>query len=204
MDLHTWLVYLLASIGLSLSPGPNGLLALTHGALHGRRKALFTIAGGALGFVTLIALSMFGIGALLQASLTWLTVMKWIGGAYLVWLGIQVWRSPPIGLGPKAAAAAPRGGASLFRQGLLSAVTNPKALLFFAAFLPQFVDPSRDLALQFAVMAGSFAVVEIATELLIASLAQRISPWLARVGRRFNQACGGVFVAIGAALPLRG
>lgn len=204
MELHTWLVYLAASIGLSLSPGPNGLLALTHGALHGRNKTLFTIAGGALGFTVLIALSMFGIGALLQASLTWLTILKWFGGAYLVWLGIQVWRSPPIGVDLDVTTASPRRGGSLFGQGLLSAVTNPKALLFFAAFLPQFIDPHRSLVLQFAVMAGTFAVVEILTELLIASAAQRISPWLKGVGKRFNQACGGVFVAIGVALPLRG
>lgn len=202
MALDTWLVYLLAALGLSLSPGPNGLLALTHGALHGRRKTLFTIAGGALGFVVLIALSMFGIGALLQASLGWLTVLKWAGGAYLVWLGVQVWRAPALG-GELAAAAGPRSGGSLFRQGLLSALSNPKALLFFAAFLPQFIDPARSLLLQFVVMAGSFAAVEVLTEWLIASLAHRIRPWLARVGRRFNQACGGTFVAIGALLPLR-
>ena len=96
MSLHVWLIYLLAATGLSLSPGPNTLLALTHGALHGRRKALCTIFGGVLGFVVVIALSLFGIGALLQASVAWLTAMKWLGGAYLVWLGIQVWRSPPI------------------------------------------------------------------------------------------------------------
>jgi len=202
MSLDTWLIYLLAATGLSLSPGPNGLLALTHGALHGRRKALFTICGGALGFVVVIALSMFGIGALLQTSLLWLTVLKWLGGAYLVWLGIQVWRAPPVGL-ELSGRAAPRGGASMFRQGALSALTNPKALLFFAAFLPQFIDPARSLVLQFLVMAGTFAVVEVVTELLIAGFAQRISPWLRRVGRRFNQACGGVFVAIGVALPLR-
>jgi len=202
MALDTWLIYLLAATGLSLSPGPNGLLALTHGALHGRRKALFTICGGALGFVVVIALSMFGIGALLQTSLLWLTVLKWLGGAYLVWLGIQVWRAPPVGL-ELSGRAAPRGGASMFRQGALSALTNPKALLFFAAFLPQFIDPARSLVLQFLVMAGTFAVVEVVTELLIAGFAQRISPWLRRVGRRFNQACGGVFVAIGVALPLR-
>ena len=202
MDLHVWLIYLLAATGLSLSPGPNGLLALTHGALHGRRKALYTIFGGALGFVVVIALSMFGIGALLKASLVWLTVMKWVGGAYLVWLGIQVWRSPPIGLAVEGRAA-PRASWSLFRQGALSALTNPKGLLFFAAFLPQFIDPARSLWLQFVVMAGTFAAIEIATELFIASMAHRISPWLRRVGRRFNQACGGVFVAIGAALPLR-
>ena len=203
MPLDTWLIYLVAATGLSLSPGPNGLLALTHGALHGRGKALYTIFGGALGFVAVIALSMFGISALLQASMVWLTLMKWVGGAYLVWLGIQVWRSPPIGVeidGPLA----PRGGWSLFRQGALSALTNPKGLLFFAAFLPQFIDPTRSLVVQFFIMAGTFAAIEIATELFIASMAHRISPWLARVGRRFNQACGGLFMLVGAALPLRG
>jgi len=204
MELHTWLIYLLAATGLSLSPGPNGLLALTHGALHGRRKALYTIFGGALGFVVVIALSMFGIGALLQTSLVWLTVLKWLGGAYLIWLGIQVWRSPPIGLQTRDTAAPTRSGGSMFRQGALSAMTNPKGILFFAAFLPQFIDPARGLALQFVVMAGTFAAIEIATELFIASMAHRISPWLGRVGKRFNQACGGVFALIGLALPLRG
>lgn len=203
MSIDTWLIYLLASIGLSLSPGPNGLLALTHGVLHGRRKALFTISGGVLGFVIVIAFSLFGIGALLQTSLVWLTTLKWLGGAYLVWLGVQVWRSPPVGV-QVTGSALPRSGWSLFRQGTLSAVTNPKGILFFAAFLPQFIDPNRSLAMQFLVMAGTFAVVEAATELLIASMAGQIAPWLRRVGKRFNQVCGGVFMAIGVALPLRG
>lgn len=202
MNLDTWLVYLLASIGLSLSPGPNSLLALTHGALHGQRKTLFTIVGGALGFALVIALSLFGIGALLQTSLVWLTALKWIGGAYLVWLGIQVWRSPPVGADLRTASG-PRSGASLFRQGALSAMTNPKGILFFAAFLPQFIDPRRSLLLQFTVMAGTFVAVEILTELVIATMAQRVARWLQRVGRRFNQACGALFVAIGVALPLR-
>ena len=202
MRLDLWLIYLVTATGLSLSPGPNGLLALTHGALHGSRKTLYTIFGGALGFTTLIALSMFGIGALLRASIVWLAVMKWVGGAYLIWLGIQVWRAPPIGI-DVGGTAEPRAGWSLFRQGLLSALTNPKGLLFFAAFLPQFIDPERSLLVQFAVMAGTFVVIEIATELCIATMAHRISPWLRRVGRRFNQVCGGIFMAIGAALPLR-
>lgn len=202
MDLHVWLIYLLAAIGLSLSPGPNGLLALTHGALHGRQKALFTVLGGCAGFVIVISLSMFGIGALLKTSLIWLAVLKWLGGAYLVWLGIQVWRSPPISLEPRRSAE-PRARRSLFGQGALSAMTNPKAILFFAAFLPQFIDPARSLPGQFVVMAGTFAAIEFTTEMTIASVAHRISPWLTRVGRRFNQACGGVFVAIGALLPLR-
>ena len=202
MDLHNWLLDRAASIGLSLSPGPNGLLALTHGALHGRRKALFTISGGVLGFVILIALSMFGIGALLQASIVWLTVLKWVGGAYLVWLGIQVWRSAPMQV-QAGDGSNGRPGWSLFKDGLLSAVTNPKALLFFAAFLPQFIDPHRNLFLQFAVMAATFGTVEFFYELMVAHAAQRIRGLLARIGRKFNRVCGGMFVAIGVALPLR-
>ena len=83
MALDTWLLFLAASIGISLTPGPNGLLALTHGALHGSRRTLFTIAGGVLGFVAVIALCMFGIGALVKSSIVWLTVLKWVGGLYL-------------------------------------------------------------------------------------------------------------------------
>ena len=123
--------------------------------------------------------------------------------AYLVWLGVQVWRSPPIGLETRGVAPA-RAGGSMFRQGALSALTNPKGLLFFVAFLPQFIDPARDLFVQFVVIAGTFGLIELATEWIIASTAHRISPWLRRVGRRFNQSCGAVFVAIGVALPLRG
>ncbi len=202
MDLHVWLIYFLAALGLSLSPGPNSLLALTHGALHGRRRALYTLGGGALGFVTIIALSMFGIGALLKASLVWLTVLKWLGGAYLVWLGIQVWRAPPIRIERGGAPPAANNG-SLFRQGFLAAATNPKGILFFAAFLPQFVDPARNVFVQFLVMAATFVAIELVTEFLLASLAHRVTGWLARIGRTFNRVCGGVFIAIGAWLPLR-
>ena len=151
MEFHTWLIYLLAAIGLSLSPGPNGLLALTHGALHGRARRCTRFAA--------------------------------------------------------SRSATPRrrvSGWSMFQQGALSAMTNPKGILFFAAFLPQFIDPARSLVVQFVVMAGTFAAIEIATELFIASMAHRISPWLRRVGKRFNEVCGGVSALIGVALPLRG
>lgn len=201
METHTWLIYLAAATGLSLSPGPNGLLALTHGALHGRRMAAWTVAGGALGFATIIALSMFGIGALLRTSLGWLVVMKVVGGAYLLWLGIQLWRAPALQL--EVAAATRVDGRTLARQGFLSAVTNPKGILFFAAFLPQFIDPAHSLLTQFWIMAGTFVAVEIATEMFIASAAHRVRPWLARAGRRFNKACGGVFALIGIALAAR-
>jgi homoserine/homoserine lactone efflux protein len=202
MQLDTWLVYLVAAIGMSLSPGPNGLLALTHGAQHGSRKTLFTIFGGAFGFVAIMALSMFGIGALIKSSIVWLTVLKWVGGAYLVWLGVQVWRAPPIELAASTDATDVDSW-SLFRQGALSAATNPKGLLFFSAFLPHFIDPNRSLLLQFAVMAATFVATEVLTEYALASAATRVRPWLARVGRRFNRCCGGIFAASGAALPLR-
>ena len=202
MALNVWLVYVVAALGLSLSPGPNSLLALTHGALHGRRKTLYTLTGGAAGFVTIIALSMFGIGALLQASVMWLTVLKWVGGAYLIWLGIQVWRAPPIQVAQGSGAVEVR-CFSLFRQGFLSAATNPKGILFFAAFLPQFVDSSRNMFVQFLVMAATFVAIEFLTELFLAILSQRVAGWLSRVGRTFNRVCGGIFVAIGALLPLR-
>ncbi|MFO1415028.1 MAG: LysE family transporter [Burkholderiales bacterium] len=202
MQPDTWFLFFLTAIGLSISPGPNGLLALTHGALHGSRRTLFTIAGALLGFVAVIALCMFGIGALIKASVMWLTVLKWVGGAYLVWLGVKLWRAPPVAveIGTDGTDAS---GRSLFRQGLLSAVTNPKVLLFFSALLPQFIDPQRSLVAQFAVVAVTYAVTEFAIEYALAVTAHRIRPWLARVGKRFNQVCGGIFVAIGVALPLR-
>ena len=140
MELGNWALYLLAVTGLTLTPGPNGLLALTHGAIYGRRKTIATILGGSVGFATVIALSMFGIGALLAASVEILTVLKFIGGAYLIWLGISVWRSPVIG-NQETKPIKNAKSYSLFRQGALAALTNPKGILFFVAFLPQFLDP---------------------------------------------------------------
>lgn len=201
MALHSWLLYFIAALGLSLTPGPNSLLVLTHGALHGQRKTLFTVAGGALGFLLLIALSMLGIGAVLQTSANALTVLKLVGGAYLVWLGIQLWRAPPVQLQGHVTSKDSR-GATMFRQGLLTAISNPKALLFYGAFLPQFIDPKRELLGQFIVMASIFVVIEIAVEYLLALLAHRIRPWFERAGKRFNRVCGGLFVAMGLALPL--
>jgi len=201
MALDTWLIYLLASIGLSLTPGPNSLLALTHGALYGARRTLFTIVGGVFGFSALIALAMFGLSALLQTSASVLSVLKWVGGAYLVWLGIQLWRSPALHL-ELTERSARLGNAGLFRQGLLSAMANPKVLLFYGAFLLQFIDPQRGLMLQFVVMAATFASVEFLVEYVLARLAFRIRPWLAKGGKGFNRCCGSLFALIGVALPL--
>ncbi|MDN2568024.1 LysE family transporter [Aquibium sp. A9E412] len=206
MSAELWLVYLLAAVGLSLTPGPNGLLSLTHGACYGFRPTVCTVSGGALGFLLLIAASLAGMGALLAASEQAFTVAKWLGAGYLVYLGIRVWRAPA----PEIAAAgrAPGGGGvrglRLFNQGFLVAVSNPKGLIFFAAFLPQFIVPEASFLLQLAVFGGTFVVVEVTYELLLAGLAQRIAPWLARYGRWFNRAAGATFVGIGAALTTAG
>lgn len=200
MALDTWLMYLVASIALSVTPGPNGLLALTSGALYGVQRTGVVVLGGALGFTLVIALSMVGIGALLQTSSNVLLIMKWVGGAYLVWLGIQVWRSPQPQVNIDSPNTVPSYGI-LFRRGFLSAVSNPKAILFFGAFLTQFIDPNRSLWLQFLIMVATFVIVEIVYEFMIAALANKVRSWLQRSGRRFNQACGAFFAAIGLSLP---
>jgi len=201
MAMHTWLLYLLAVIGLSLTPGPNGLLALTHGALYGHKKTLFTISGGVTGFVLIIALSMVGIGALLQTSASALAVLKWLGAGYLMYIGVQIWRSDPISLNLNDKPI-DKTAKDLYRQGLLAAISNPKVLLFYGAFLPQFIAVDRPLLIQFIIMALTFGLVEFVVEALLARIAHRIRPWLNSVGKRFNHICGGVFIAIGLALPL--
>ena len=203
MTWQTWSLYAIAAIGLSLTPGPNGLLALTHGALHGTKKTLATIVGGSLGFGLIIGLSMFGIGALLATWAGLLEIMKWLGGAYLVWLGIQLIRSEPIDISRSKNAGNGR-FRTLFRQGFISAVSNPKGILFFVAFLPQFVNPRESLFTQFLLMAITFMVIEFVYEFTVASLADRIKPLLVRAGKNFNRVFGGVFIAIGVLLPLRG
>jgi homoserine/homoserine lactone efflux protein len=203
MEFSNWLIYFLAVLGLTFTPGPNGLLALTHGAIYGSRKTIATILGGSVGFATVIGLSMFGIGALLAASAELLIVMKFVGGAYLIWLGIQVWRSPSLGES-KATVSVDVSSFSLFRQGALAALTNPKGILFFVAFLPQFIDPTISLLTQFVVMAATFVIIEFLYEYAVASLANKIKPFLATFGKKVNRVFGGIFMVIGVALPLRG
>jgi homoserine/homoserine lactone efflux protein len=202
MTVDLWLVYLLAAIGLSLTPGPNGLLSLTHGVRFGLARTVFTVLGGVVGFMVLIAASLAGLGALLAASEMAFTVAKWIGAAYLVYLGIRLWRAPAprVGAADADASAQTSGPPRLFAQGFLVAVSNPKALIFFAAFLPQFMVPGAQYLQQLAVLGGTFAVVEFVYELVLAGMAQKIAPWLARHGRWFNRITGSCFVGIGGML----
>lgn len=200
MPFETWLLYFFTCCGIAVVPGPNALLVLTHGAIHGRSKTLFTITGGVLGFAIVLSFCALGLGALIQASATWFTVLKVVGGLYLIWLGFGLWRSAPISLDTTATTSSRRW--SLFRQGLVSAISNPKALLLFTAFIPPFLDPHRSIIVQTATIALTYAVVEFIVEYLVASAANRVRPWLVRTGRRFNKVCGGFFVLFGLALPI--
>lgn len=205
MALDTWLIYFLAATGLSLSPGPNGLLALTHGALHGRRKALYTIFGGAVGFVAVIALSLFGIGALLATSLLWLAVMKWVGGAYLVWLGIQAWRARPEHLNP-AAAEAVDGATSLLRGlrvGFLTEITNPKGIAFFLGLFAAAVPDSTPLWAKLVVLSAG-GVIELAWYTAVAFVLSS-GPMLAgyqRVRRTVDRVLGTLLIVLGLKVAL--
>ncbi len=205
MSFELWLVYVAACIGLSLTPGPNGLLALTHGARFGARRTAVTAAGAMAGFLVLIGASLAGLGALMAASEQAFTLAKWIGAGYLIWLGIRLWRAPPPTLESPDAGADPalarrtRPG-RLFVQGFLVAVSNPKVLIFFTAFLPQFMTPGVALWVQFLVLAGTFGAIEFGYELILAGTARRLTPWLARSGRWFNRVTGSTFIAIGGLL----
>jgi homoserine/homoserine lactone efflux protein len=202
---QTLLMFATASLALAVIPGPTMLLALSNGMGGGLRRAAWGMGGATLGSVLVISVVAIGLGSLMLASAWLFDAVRTVGVLYLLWLAWQLWRSPVTDVQVSLAHVPGREvrGRAAFTRSLTVALSNPKSLLFFAAFLPQFVDPARSLWVQFAVMAGTFALVELVTELLIASLAHRISPWLQRVGRRFNQACGGTFAAIGIALPLR-
>lgn len=202
MSFELWLVYLVAAVGLSFAPGPNGLLALTHGARFGLQRTLFTVLGGALGFLLLIAVSLAGMGALLAASERGFMVAKMVGAAYLAYLGLRLWMAPaqPIAVVSEGEDVPAASGFRLFVQGFLVAATNPKGIVFFAAFLPQFIVPGVPFWTQLAIFGGTFVVVEVLYEAMLAALAQRIAPWLSDHTRWFNRVTGGVFVAFGVAL----
>lgn len=202
MTFELWMIYAVAAIGLSLTPGPNGLLSLTHGVRFGAARTVFTVLGGVCGFLVLVAASLAGLGALLAASEAAFTIAKWVGAAYLVYLGVRLWKAPPPAVSTADADGMARdaGAARLFTQGFLVAATNPKALIFFAAFLPQFMVPGVSFGTQFVVLGGTFAVVEFIYELVLAGMAQRIAPWLTRHGRWFNRITGSMFVGIGGVL----
>ncbi|WP_298445332.1 LysE family translocator [uncultured Ferrimonas sp.] len=199
MTVAVWLSYFIACMALACTPGPNSLLVLSHGARLGWRPTLATIGGGLLGFALVVSLALAGLAGLLLQYPQWLMPLKLLGGAYLLKLGWQQWHAVAV-IGAEQSIGI--GARRRFRQGLFAAIANPKVLLFFAAFLPQFMQPDLSFGQQWAWLTGGFLLAEGAVECAIALAAALLRPWLQRHGVGFNRLCGGLFMLLGLGLPL--
>lgn len=200
MTLTTYLLYLAAVVLLIVTPGPTMLMCMTNALNHGPRRAMTSVAGATTAVLGVMVLSAMGLGALLATSETAFTIAKVAGAAYLVWLGIKTFRSNTI-LQVQGAAPSQR---SFYLQGLLVGASNPKAVLFFAAFFPQFLDPARPMAPQFAILAATFVACELTMLTLCALGVARLVPVLRASGpvRWVNRICGGLFALMGGLLLL--
>ncbi len=209
MQLHTWLLYLLTVSVISAIPGPNMLLVMSHGARHGLRRAVATMAGCLSALLLMMSISAAGLGVFLQAWPALFHGLRLAGAAYLIWLGVRTWRSAHSAQpGASAAQPLPRSAGpsawGLFRNGFAVASSNPKAILFAAALLPQFIDPQARAAPQFATLLGSFAVIEVSWYLVYAGSGAQLAHWLRRAGvaRAFGRLTGGLFIGFGTAMAL--
>jgi homoserine/homoserine lactone efflux protein len=206
MELHVWIPFFFASVAISLSPGPGAFAAMGAGLNHGFGRGKWIAAGLLLGVWTQTAVVGAGLGALLATSEAAFTAVKWVGVAYLVWLGVQQWRAPalPVAL----AAAGPQGGLPSRRAVVLRGwgvnALNPKGTVFLLAVLPQFIAAGAPLLPQYLAIGATFGVVEcivmggyvaLASRLLGALRSPRQIRWL-------NRSFGSLFVMAGAALAL--
>jgi threonine/homoserine/homoserine lactone efflux protein len=204
MNLHTWWLFVATVFVIAAIPGPNMLLVMTHGARHGLRRSSATMAGCLTALVLMLSVSAAGLGVFLEAWPAMFDTLRFVGAAYLVWLGVKSWRAKiddtevpivdPVARSPRA----------LFRNGFLVASSNPKSILFAAALLPQFIDASRPTLPQFGVLVSTFAVIEVSWYLLYAGLGTRIGASLKNrnVAKAFNRLTGGVFAGFGAMMAL--
>ena len=205
MSLHTWWLFVMMTFVVSATPGPNMLLVMSTSARDGMRAAIVSMAGCMTSLMLMLSLSAAGLGALLQAFPTVFEGLRLLGAAYLAYLGVQCWRSP-VDEQPEAAEAAthtPEIAVSLwaqYRQGALVAASNPKAILFAAAFFPQFLNPEAAQLPQFGILLSTFAVVEVAWYFVYAASGKQLANYLRRatVMRAFNRLTGGVFVGFAA------
>ncbi|MCW1934817.1 LysE family translocator [Pararhodobacter zhoushanensis] len=201
MDFQNWIAFVAASTALLLIPGPTALMILSYAVSQGRRVALATVAGVVLGDLVALTASLAGLGALVLASATLFTVLKWIGAAYLVYLGFALIRSSatagPGQPGPVARTKAAR----VFVHAATVTALNPKSIVFFIAFVPQFVSVDQPLVPQFAILAATFAGMAAINAFVLAMLADRLRHkiarptvigWLSRLG-------GGALIAMGLA-----
>lgn len=198
MTLELYGAYLIASAIVLLLPGPTILLVVSYALTEGRRSAFATVAGVAAGDLVAMSCSLAGLGAILGASATLFTALKWTGAAYLVYLGLRMWRSAPR-ITDQPHELPPRPPLAMVGHAFTVTALNPKSILFFIAFLPQFVSPGAAVAPQLLLLGGTFLVLAIANASLYALLAGSAQGAIRRpaVMRLVNRAGGSVLIGAG-------
>jgi homoserine/homoserine lactone efflux protein len=199
MTLTVWFGFLLASILIAITPGPGAVISMSTGMRHGYWAALMAIFGLQTAILIHLAIVALGLGALLATSETAFSVVKFCGAAYLVWLGLQKWRAPAV---PVDANAPPVRRKGLFFQGVLVNLTNPKAIIFIAALVPQFVNPGQAQVPQYLLIAATLCLTDLTVMSGYALAAVHLGRWLHDpiAIRRQNRLFGGLFVSAGALL----
>jgi homoserine/homoserine lactone efflux protein len=200
IDVSHYLAFLLATSALMLIPGPNVALIVANSVAYGTYYGLLTVAGTGVAMLLQLALTAVGMTAALGHLGAWLEWIRWIGVAYLLWLGIRQWRAPPVEIAHTP--PQPRSAQAIFLRGLLVSLTNPKTLLFYSAFFPQFIAPDRSLATQLWVLVGSFLALAILIDGGWATLAGRARTVLAARGKLRNRMSGGMLIGAGLGLAL--
>lgn len=196
----SYLAFLAAVAILMAIPGPNVALIVANSIAHGARFGLMTVAGTSSAMVVQLALTGLGMTALLGGLAEAFGWLRWIGVAYLLWLGFRAWTSPPADL-TRTIPEAPNARAILMR-GFLVSMTNPKTLLFYAAFFPQFIDASAPVAPQVVKLAVSFVALAVLIDGAWALLAARFRQALAMNGKLRNRLTGGLLIGAGLGLAL--
>ncbi|AHI99507.1 TPA: LysE family translocator [Vibrio parahaemolyticus] len=202
MQLDTWIYYTLAILVLTASPGPSSLLCLSKGVSSGFRLALTTALGSLSAITIILTLSFTGLGVVIASSEFVFNIIKWCGAAYLIWLGIQAFRSKQNDFSKSDSAQVSTSHVSAYTSGFIVGSSNPKAIIFFTALFPQFIDPTDSLLTQYAIFAGTFVVFELSWLTFYALLGVKTSNWLFEAGRAklFNRLTGGVFISAGVML----
>jgi len=205
MDAHTLILYVVAVSLVMVVPGPSMLLALNNGASHGPRVVACGMAGAAISDILIIAAVGCGLGALLQASEQLFALLKWGGAAYLLYLAWGLWHAPVQAL--TVATASPSAGSkAAFLRALLVGLSNPKGILFYSAFLPQFIRPEGHLALQYATLALLSAAIDCVIMTVYAVGGRHaVRTFSARAARWINRSCAGTlaFLAVGVSMYRR-
>jgi homoserine/homoserine lactone efflux protein len=198
MDLNLYLAYCAAIAVLMMIPGPNVGMIVANSVAHGPRYGMLTVAGTTTATAVQLLVTSLGMGSLLGALAGWFEWLRWIGVAYLLFLGMRAWFAPPVDL--TAIPAQPRSAHSLYARAFLVALTNPKTLFFYGAFFPQFISPKAALGPQLALLSVTCLVLAAGFDTGWAFLASRLRPLLARRGRLRNRVTGGMLIAAGLGL----